>query len=427
MKVHYLFIIFFIAITSSANAEEVTYSGSLNYANGSLNYQIEVTKTENQASIFFTSIEMNAYQIPALNVNLSNDSLNFYIVSDSYTYEYKFKKLNGGLTGKLNIYANETEELLNSIESVLTKKETDASEIKEEEVTFQSNGLQLKGTIWKPNKPNNRCLFLVTSSQGSDRSASSAEAYYFASKGFVVFNYDKRGTGKSEGNWKSATIEELAADDINGILFISTTNQIPLSRIGIKGSSQGGIKIPYILSKLPALKFGISVSCPDGTLLESDLNYWRNSNIDKIGKENINIATRTQKVSYEYLAGITTFQTIENFAKKYNTQSWYKYIWIPEKEIAKDEKLKFSGLPYFKTAKQPILLIQGTSDVVIPENSYKVIDKILRKAGNKSYHIVILKNASHSMTIVDNNFPYFQKLAPTYLSEITKWIDNLKD
>ncbi|MBK9737208.1 MAG: hypothetical protein IPO92_20565 [Saprospiraceae bacterium] len=84
MKVHYLFIIFFIAITSSANAEEVTYSGSLNYANGSLNYQIEVTKTENQASIFFTSIEMNAYQIPTLNVNLSNDSLNFYIVSDLY-------------------------------------------------------------------------------------------------------------------------------------------------------------------------------------------------------------------------------------------------------------------------------------------------------------------------------------------------------
>ncbi|MBK9737206.1 MAG: hypothetical protein IPO92_20555 [Saprospiraceae bacterium] len=51
----------------------------------------------------------------------------------------------------------------------------------------------------------------------------------FASKGFVVFNYDKRGTGKSEGNWKSATIEELASDDINGILFMSKTNQIPLS------------------------------------------------------------------------------------------------------------------------------------------------------------------------------------------------------
>ncbi|MBK9733439.1 MAG: hypothetical protein IPO92_00145 [Saprospiraceae bacterium] len=122
---------------------------------------------------------MNAYQIPALNVNLSNDSLNFYIVSDLYTYEYKFKKLEDGLNGKLNIYANETEQLLNTIESVLTKNETDTSEIKKEEVTFQSNGLQLKGTIWKPNKPNNRCLFIVTSSQGSDRSASSAEAYYF--------------------------------------------------------------------------------------------------------------------------------------------------------------------------------------------------------------------------------------------------------
>ncbi|MBK9737207.1 MAG: hypothetical protein IPO92_20560 [Saprospiraceae bacterium] len=37
--------------------------------------------------------------------------------------------------------------------------------LRRKKVTFQSNGLQLKGTIWKPNKPNNRCLFIVTSSQ----------------------------------------------------------------------------------------------------------------------------------------------------------------------------------------------------------------------------------------------------------------------
>ncbi len=75
-------------------------------------------------------------------------------------------------------------------------------------------------------------LFFVTSSQGNDRSGTNAEAYYFANLGYTVFNYDKRGTGKSEGNWQSATIEELCSDDINAITFFAkTTNASTLIKL----------------------------------------------------------------------------------------------------------------------------------------------------------------------------------------------------
>jgi dipeptidyl aminopeptidase/acylaminoacyl peptidase len=427
MKLYYIFIFLLFFLTSIANAQEGVYVGKLNYGNSSLDYQIDIEQKENQLKVFFSSIEMNAYKIPALNVSYKNDALSFYIVSDFYTYEYNFEKEGNKLIGKLKVYTNSPEQLLNTFETSLIKNETDISIIEKEEITFQSNGLQLKGTIWKPKTSNKRCLFYVTSSQGNDRSATSAEALYFANKGFVVFHYDKRGTGRSEGNWESATIEELASDDVNALLFVSKTIEIPLSKIGIKGSSQGAIKIPYILSKLPQLKFGISVSCPGGTLLESDLNFWRNSNINQIGKENINIATKAQKASYEYLAGITSYKAVENIQKQYGNQSWFKYIWIPKKDIAKDKKLNFSGLTYFKKVTQPVLVIQGLSDNVIPENSYKVIDKALKKAGNKEYEIAILKNTTHSMTIIDAKFPYFQKLESTYLSKIAKWVDSLKE
>ncbi len=110
---------------------------------------------------------------------------------------------------------------------------------------------------------------------------------YFTKLGYTVFNYDKRGTGKSEGNWQSATIEELCKDDMNALRFFSETSSIPLSKTGIKGSSQGGIKVPYILTRLTQIGFGISVSCPSGSLLESDLNRWQQRNEEKIGTENI--------------------------------------------------------------------------------------------------------------------------------------------
>jgi len=270
-------------------------------------------------------------------------------------------------------------------------------------------------------------LFFVTSSQGNDRSGSNAEASYFANLGYTVFNYDKRGTGKSEGNWQSATIEELCYDDISAIHFFAKISNLSLSEIGIKGSSQGGIKIPYILTKLPELKFAISISCPSGTLLESDLNNWKNTNIEQIGQKNINAATKVQKAGYDYLANNMSYKKLNSIKNKYINQDWYKYIWIPEKNIQKDYKLNFSGLPYFKKISQPILVIQGLSDNVIPENSYKIIEKALKKSESKEYEILLLEHTTHSMSYLNKEFPYFQMLTPKYLASITEWLSTIEN
>ncbi len=266
---------------------------------------------------------------------------------------------------------------------------------------------------------------LVSSSQGNDRSGTNAEANYFASLGYTVFNYDKRGTGNSEGDWKTATIEELCSDDINAIQLFSKESGLQISEIGIKGSSQGGIKIPYILIKIPELKFGISISCPKGTLLESDLNSWRNSVINEIGADDIAIATTVQKSVYDYIAGNISYPELNEIEEKYKSYDWLKYIWIPETEIQKDPKLNFSGLPYFEKITQPILVIQGLSDTVIPPDSYKIIEQAIEKSSSKNYKILTLKNTSHSMSYIENEFPYFQILTPQYLQEITYWLHNL--
>jgi len=270
-------------------------------------------------------------------------------------------------------------------------------------------------------------LFFVTSSQGNDRSGSNAEASYFANLGYTVFNYDKRGTGKSEGNWQSATIEELSSDDINAIHFFAKISNLSLSEIGIKGSSQGGIKIPYILTEIPELKFGISVSCPVGTLLESDLNNWKNTNIDQIGQESIDLAAKVQKAGYDYLANNMSYKKLNSIKNKYVNQDWFKYVWIPDENIQKDYKLNFSGLPYFKKISQPIIVIQGLSDTVIPENSYLIIEKALKKSGSGKYEILTWENTTHSMTYLDKEFPYFQTLTPTYLNSIVNWLNTIEN
>jgi hypothetical protein len=294
--------------------------------------------------------------------------------------------------------------------------------MEQQELTFVSNDLELQGTLWKPKVPMNKGLLFVTSSQGNDRSGTNAEAQYFANLGYTVFNYDKRGTGRSDGDWQSATIEELCADDINALEFFSTISAIPLSNIGIKGSSQGGIKIPYILSKVPDLGFGISISCPSGSLMESDLNHWKNLNFDQFGVANIDQALIVQKAGYDYLAGNINYDSLLEIKNKTSEEDWLKYIWIPTEDVQKDYKLNFSGLPYFEKITQPVLVIQGLSDEIIPLNSYKTIEKAIIKSNSNNYKVITLKDTSHSMMSVNNEFPYFQLLSADYLLVITNWL-----
>ena len=51
------------------------------------------------------------------------------------------------------------------------EKELDENdnEVRNEEVRFESNGLNLNGTIWYANNNDNKALIIVTSSGNSDR------------------------------------------------------------------------------------------------------------------------------------------------------------------------------------------------------------------------------------------------------------------
>lgn len=423
MKYLGFLVIIFLAVTLQAQS----FRGSIAYGTSTLNYQIKLIQTADQPAAFFSSIEMNAFEIPCQNTTSDKDSLKFYVFSDYYTYEYKFSLLNNNYEGKLKIYSNETEQLLNSFETDLIRENLkDSDFIERQEMTFTSNNLELSGTLWKPKNPINQGLFFVTSSQGYDRSGTNAEANYFAKLGYTVFNYDKRGTGKSEGNWQSATIEELCSDDMNALQFFSQISSLALVDIGIKGSSQGGTKIPYILSEMRDLAFGISVSCPSGTLLESDLNYWVNRNTETIGSE-IEDATALQRKVFEFISGKRSRKNLEKAIKNQKSKSWFVNIWVPDlDQVQIDEKLNYTPIPYFEKIKQPILILQGTLDEIIPAHSHQMIANALTKSGNDNYEIVLLEGASHSMNNVgESDYPYWSKLHSDYLKTVEDWINDV--
>ena len=395
------------------------FSAIIKHGNFSDKIRFEIDQDSTSFKVFFTSLEQNANRIPFQDIELQGDSIRFKLQSDFYTYAFKNKWIenNSKLQGTLTV---------DSITVPYTlEKELGSStqNPKNEAVRFESNELKINGTIWHPKKSGNKAIVILTSSGHADRSASRAEAILFAQMGFTAFHYDKRGTGHSEGNWQAATIEALSMDDINAIKFFSDKTGIPLSHIGIKGSSQGATKIPFVLSVLEDLNYGIAVSCPGVSLLDSDLNYWKNRNAEALGN-NIEDAANLQRKIFEFIAGLQTKSELEKAIAIEKTKSWFEHIWIPNlDEVQTDKKLLFSPIPYFEKTKQPVLILQGDMDEIIPTNSSELITDALEKAHNNNFKTVLLEGASHSMyNVGESDFPYWSKLHADYLKTMEDWI-----
>lgn len=425
MKKNHIIILATILLTSCSHCQneiskEGIYKGVFTHGNFTDNISFKIKKDSTDWKVFFTSLEQNAFQIPVREVVVKNESLNFKLQSDVYTYDF-INAWNDDKTQLSGILQVDTVSVPYTL-----KKQNSVSEdaIESKEVHFHSKGLQLGGTIWKSKTPNKKAIIFITSSGGADRSGSRAEAIYFANKGYTTFHYDKRGTGVSEGDWQSAIMEELLSDDIKAIENFSEQTGIPLSQIGIKGSSQGATKIPYILNRLKDLNFGIVVSCPGSTLLESDLNYWKNNNREALG-DNLENAIQFQRKVFEHIAGKYSTTELEEVIEVEKSKPWFPKIWIPNlDEVQTDKKLLYSPVPYFQKVEQPILIVQGTTDEIIPLESSKVISDALEMAQNKDYKVVLLKNANHSMYFVgESDFPYWAKLHPEYLKTIEGWVN----
>ncbi len=403
---------------------EGRYSGVFLHGNFSDHISFDIERDSAEWMVFFTSLEQNAFQIPTSNVAVKGDSIHLILQSDRYTYIFKNKwdEDRGSLSGVLVVDTLRVTYILKK------EKERELSLLKSEEVNFESNGLQLGGTIWNPAAPTPKALIFITSSGSADRSGSRAEAQYFAQKGYTTFHYDKRGTGFSEGDWQTATMEQLLSDDQNAVAYFVAKTGIPLRQIGIKGSSQGGAKIPYLLSRMPELKFGISVSCPGSSLLESDLNAWKNEHAQSLGPA-LEDAAALQRQVFEHIAGTLSRHDLGQALAAHKNQAWFGQVWVPElEEVQTDPKLLYDPLPYFEQVQQPLLLVEGTRDDIIPPNSVQTIVEALDRAGNDRYQAALLPDANHAMYYAgESDFPYWAKLHPDYLTTLEHWLDTLDD
>jgi pimeloyl-ACP methyl ester carboxylesterase len=91
----------------------------------------------------------------------------------------------------------------------------------------------------------------------------------FLSHDIAVLLVNKRGMGKSGGNYAKNSIEGRAADIYAAMQSIQSHSQIDDMNIGLIGHSQGGWVVTYAAAEYPEVAFFISLAGPTTTMMEN--------------------------------------------------------------------------------------------------------------------------------------------------------------
>ncbi len=185
--------------------------------------------------------------------------------------------------------------------------------------------------------------------------------------GVLVLLPDKRGSESSGGDWRNASLEELATDTLAAIDFLLDQNEIEISHIGIIGMSQGGAIAPVVASESENLSFIVNVV--GGTLPAHDSLYYEEiHNLREMGflPGISDLLAYPTSWSLIYLRDRTFWQAIGNF----------------------------DPLPFWDDVTIPALVLYGEDDTNVPTAESA---RLLEELNKPNLEVVVYPGSGHAL------------------------------
>jgi pimeloyl-ACP methyl ester carboxylesterase len=373
----------------------------------------------------FNSPTQRAMGIPLSSVTFTAPKVHFELVGDATTTIF-----DGEMTGD-KIEGQFREGAASGTFSI-SRVNSKPPAFKQEEVTFRNGEVTLSGTLLLPLSEGPHPAVVFLHGAGSEgRYASRFLAEYLTRYGMAALIYDKRGVGKSTGDWKRSDFNDLAGDAIAGIHLLQQRKEINPTEIGIYGHSQGGMIAPLVASRSKDVAFVISGAGSAVPVYESEINSVTNQ-IRAKGISGSDLAEATEFIKL-WVNVMRTGQGWEQFDKaveKVRDRKWYPMLHVPPKDHWMWNFHKriydYNSADYWAQVNVPVLVIYGERDLYVPvTESIRNIERALRKAKNPDYTILVLPRASHAFIIEPEAGQPFEwwHMAPGFPNLLTAWIN----
>jgi pimeloyl-ACP methyl ester carboxylesterase len=298
------------------------------------------------------------------------------------------------------------------------------SNIRQEEVTFKNGDVTLAGTLLLPAAPPSSsvkrpALVFVHGSGAQSREMYWGLGYLYAARGFAVLAYDKRGVGKSTGNWREASFQDLADDAVAGARFLQARTDIAANQIGFWGQSQGGWIAPLAASRFPEAAFAVALSGGGLSPAETEL-FDTEFELMKAGytAEEVKEALAFQKLKNEIIASGSVSEKWDEYARAQaiaKDKKWFRHpgidIYGPDRPdhpfwTHMRRSYLYDPGPTLRASKAPLLAIFGELDS--PEGvkaNVRAIRQIMDQAGRRDYTVKVYPNGSHNLMEVPPDNP----------------------
>ncbi len=309
--------------------------------------------------------------------------------------------------------------------------------LEREDVVFESGDATLAGSlvVAEDGRPH-PAIVLLHGSGPLTRNSFGPYPLFFASLGFAVLTYDKRGTGQSSGVRADASTGRAMADETypTGILndasaafaFLKRRREIDPTKIGFWGSSEGGMLATQVAARSADVAFAIDSSGFMGPLWQTTL-YQSAAYPRRAGAPEADVQEYVA-FTQQWLDVARTGTGWDGFVarreeirrKNENALSWSsgEFASVDEMRWYWDHVLSFSPLPALKNVRAPVLGVFGEADVstdarVASEN----LRRALTEAGNHDVTVKIFAAAGHSLSVDSGD-----RMAPGVFDTLRAWL-----
>jgi len=426
--------------------------GTLDTGMGKLRLVLHVINTEDGLTATMDSLDQDAKGLRVTSITRSGPSLKFEMKSIGGMYD-------GTIASDLSSITGTWSQLGKSLPLVL-KRVKNAAELapprrpqnpmkpypyREEEVTYKNPAasIALAATITIPQgKGPFPAVLLMSGSGPHDRDETLMGhkpflvlADYLTRKGIVVLRADKRGVGKSGGDYSKAVMADFASDADAGVAYLKTRAEVDPHKIGLVGHSEGAIEAPMAAVHNPDVAFVVMMAgtgVPGNELLPEQARLIEQaagrtpSEIDKdLGQQHDMLATLEQdknkdqaaveKDLREKLTGKMPDAQL-TMQLKVVTSPWFRGL------------LDYDPAPTLAKLTCPVLVLNGSKDLQVPpEQNLPPIRKALEAAGNKNFEIDELPGLNHlfqtaSTGAISEYGQIEETISPIAMEKVARWI-----
>lgn len=414
-------------VGSSAAAQwsiEGHWDGVMVREDAELPVSFDFTNSASGQTGSFNSPTQRAIGIPLSKVSYTTQIVHFELVGDSTTFIFD---------GELTVKTISGQFREGEARGTFSIKRVDAkpSTFKQKEVSFQNGDVTLSGTLLLPIAKGPHPAVVFLHGAGSEgRYGARFLAEYFTRYGIAALIYDKRGAGKSTGDWKRSDFNDLAGDAIVGIHLLQQIREINPKQIGLYGHSQGGMIAPLIASRSKDVAFIISGAGSAVPVYESEINSITNQvRAQGISGKELAEATEFIKVWVNVMRTGQGWEQFDSATEKTQGTKWFPMLHMPPKDHwiwAFHKRIyDYNAADYWARVSIPVLAIYGERDLYVPlVATFLNLDRALSKAKNRDYTILVLPRASHAFNIESEAGQPFEwsHLASGFPDLLTAWI-----